>query len=259
MLAGDAGQAVDQDEGAEDHAGALQRAEADHDREHREQQDALHARFVKLARMARQLRRVVGEDHRPGQARVRGAAPQFAVDEIGDSAEQQPDRGDGGGDVAKRQDRDLVAIGKPHHRDDAAEEAAMERHAAFPQFEDRGGMIDEEGQVVEQHVAGAAAEDDAERDPQDEVVDLHQRDRRRSAPQALVLQERARIEPAEHDAADIGQRIPADREWTDLDRDRLEGGKVDQQKGHRAFYVWTRLRRRSTSSGRRVIPLMQAR
>ncbi|MGY4379817.1 hypothetical protein ACVWZ3_007456 [Bradyrhizobium sp. i1.3.6] len=75
----------------------------------------------------------------------------------------------------------------------------------------------------------------AERDPQDEVVDLHQRHRRGAAPQALFLQQRARIEPAEHDAADIGQRIPADRERTDLDRDRLEGGKVDEQKGHQAF------------------------
>ncbi len=73
-----------------------------------------------------------------------------------------------------------------HHRGDAAEKAAVERHAAFPQFENLGRMLDEEGEIVEQHVAGAAAEDDADRDPEDEVVHLHQRDRRRSAPQFLA-------------------------------------------------------------------------
>jgi hypothetical protein len=50
----------------------------------------------------------------------------------------------------------------------------MERHAALPQFKNLGRMLDEERQIVEQHVAGAAAEDDADRDPQDEVVELHQ-------------------------------------------------------------------------------------
>ena len=54
----------------------------------------------------------------------------------------------------------------------AAEEAAVERHAAFPHFDDFGRMLGKVRQVVEQHVAGASAEDDAERHPQDEIVEV---------------------------------------------------------------------------------------
>ena len=42
----------------------------------------------------------------------------------------------------------------------------------FHSCEDLERMRDEMRQVVEQHVAGAAAEDDAERHPEDEVVEV---------------------------------------------------------------------------------------
>ena len=135
-----------------------------------------------------------------------------------------------------------------HHRGDAAEKAAMERHAALPQFEDLGGMLDEERQIVEQHIAGAAAEDDADRDPEDEIVHLQQRDRRRPAPQPLVLDQRAGVDPAQHDAADIGQRIPADRDRPDRDGDRVEHRKGDGEKGIVPAVYDERLRRYSASS-----------
>ena len=54
----------------------------------------------------------------------------------------------------------------------------MKRHAAFPEFENLGRMGDEERQIVEQHIAGASAQDDADGDPQDEIVELQRRDRR---------------------------------------------------------------------------------
>ena len=47
-------------------------------------------------------------------------------------------------------------------------------------------MFEEVRRIVEQHIADAAAEDDAERHPQHEVVEVDGRERRRSAPQALV-------------------------------------------------------------------------
>ena len=56
----------------------------------------------------------------------------------------------------------LLRRAEQHHRGDAAEEAAVERHAALPQFENLGRVLDEERQIVEQHIAGAAAEDDAD-------------------------------------------------------------------------------------------------
>ncbi|MGY4482702.1 hypothetical protein ACVWWR_001893 [Bradyrhizobium sp. LM3.2] len=138
-------------------------------------------RFVKLARMARHV--TPGrKDHGPGQARVGGAAPQLAIDEVRQPHQENPDRRNAAGDVAERQDRDAVLPGEPHHRHDASEEAAMEGHAAFPQFEDGSRMFDEEGQVVKQDITGAATENDAERHPQDEIVDLRQTDRRGAGP-----------------------------------------------------------------------------
>src|SRR5258707_13462135 len=124
----------------------------------------------------------IGKYHGPGHAGVRRPAPQFAVDEIGQPPEKQPDRADRGGDVAQRQDRKVVLPAEQYHRRDAAQEAAMERHAALPQLENLVGMLDEERQIVEQHVAGAAAEDDADLDPKDKVVELRRLDRGGSAP-----------------------------------------------------------------------------
>ena len=104
------------------------------------------------------------------------------------------------------------------------------------------------GRIVEQHIAGAAAEDDADRDPEDEIVDLRQRDRRRPAPQLFALDQRAGIDPAQHDAADIGQRIPADRDRPerDGDRDRIPERRWRGRASCPCGY--TRLRRYSASS-----------
>ncbi len=169
------------DEAAEDQARPLQGAEANHHGQNRKQHDSLDRRLVKLAGMARQ-RSAIGKHHRPGHAGVRRPAPQLAVDEVGEPPEKQPDRADPGGDIAERQDRKIVLAAEQYHRGHAAQKAAMERHAALPQLKNLSGMLDEEREIVEQHVAGAAAEDDADRDPQDEIVELRQRDRRRPAP-----------------------------------------------------------------------------
>src|SRR5436305_11491275 len=93
-------------------------------------------------------------------------------------------------------------------------------------------MLDEKRKVIKQHVAGATAENDAYGDPKDEIVDLRQRHRRRAAPQRLVLDQRARIEPSQHDPADIGQRIPTDRNRPDGDGDGIEYRESDRENGH---------------------------
>src|SRR3569833_3331445 len=108
-------------------------------------------------------------------------------------------------------------------------------------------MVDEKRKIVEQHVAGAAAKDDAEGNPEDEVVELHRRDRRRAAPQFLASDQRARIDPSDHDAADIGQRIPSDRERSDRDGDRIKKKKKknkEKQQTHRHKKRKRTLRRR---------------
>src|SRR3977135_318502 len=86
-------------------------------------------------------------------------------------------------------------------------------------------MLDEIGRVVEQNIADAAAQDDAERHPQDEVIIVGDGERRLSAPQRLRAHDRARIEPAAQDTHDIGERIPADGERPDADEHRVDVGE----------------------------------
>ena len=59
-----------------------------------------------------------------------------------------------------------------HDGEHRAEEAAVERHAALPDREDLGRAGEIGVEIVEQHVADAAAEDDAERHPDDQIVDV---------------------------------------------------------------------------------------
>src|SRR5689334_12084748 len=109
-----------------------------------------------------------GKHHRPGH--VRRPAPQFAIYEIGESPEKKPDRPHRTGHVAEREYGNAAASGEQHHREDAADEPAMEGHAALPDLNDLRGVSEEEREVVEQHVADAPAEHDAERHPEDEIV-----------------------------------------------------------------------------------------
>ena len=81
--------------------------------------------------MARQ-RPTLGKNHRPRH--VGDAAPEFAVDEIGDAAEHQTDRRDGTDDVGHAEEGNLAPARELKFRDDRAEEGAVERHAAGPRF-----------------------------------------------------------------------------------------------------------------------------
>ena len=66
--------------------------------------------------------------------------------------------------------------------DDAADDAAVKRHAAIPKLQNLDRVGGKMREIVEQDVAGAAAEDDAERDPNDEIVEVDHGERRRPAP-----------------------------------------------------------------------------
>ena len=218
----DARDAVAERERADDDAGPLQRAGADQQPQHDQQDQAFEGGLVELARMARQRARA-RKHHGPGH--VGRPAPQLGVDEVGKAPEEQPDRRDRAGEVAERQDRDAAAPREQDDRDHAAEEAAVEGHAALPDLDDLGRVRGEVRRVVEQHVADAAAEDDAERHPDDEVVEVDDGHRRRPAPVALVADQGAGVEPAEQDAENIGERVPADRERADRDQHRIDDGK----------------------------------
>jgi hypothetical protein len=96
-------------------------------------------------------------------------------------------------------------------------------------------MLDEMGGVVEHHVAQPAAEDDAERHPEDKVVVIRDGQRRPSAPQRLRAQDGARIEPAAENSHDIGERVPADGKRPDAQKHRVEAREGDGVQGHRGI------------------------
>ena len=177
-----------------------------------------------------------GKQHRPGH--VGRPPPEFAIDEIGEPAEKQAEGHRRSDHVEQRPQREAARAGEEDHRQRGAEKAAVERHAAVPDLEDLQRVGEVDRQIVEQHIADASAGDDADRRPDDEIVDvggLHRRAGR--APQALIGDQPLGVPPADEDADDIGQRIPADGEGADLDQHRIDGGEGQDEERHRGFRI----------------------
>ncbi len=157
-------------EGADDQARPLQRAGADQQRQHGEQQPGLPAppRRAGSDGAAAARRRET-----PSPRARRPARPHNSpLMKLAMRPRNSPIGADRAGDVAERQDRNAALAREQQHGDHAAGKAAVERHAAVPQLHDLERMRGEVRQIVEQHVADAAAEDDAERHPEDEIVEV---------------------------------------------------------------------------------------
>ena len=155
----------------------------------KEKDDAFEARFIELARMTRQ-RSGAGKNHRPRH--IRWPSPKFRLDEIGDAAKKEPDRNRGGANIDDAQDRYPLALGKKINRNSGPGEAAVKRHAAFPDSEDLGGMGEIKAGIVEKDIAEPAAENDAQRHIDEQIVDVHGVERRGGRPTGLFRPTKAR-------------------------------------------------------------------
>ena len=113
------------------------------------------------------------KDHAPGD--ICGSAPQFRLDEICDAPKKNTDGRDERANVGHREGVDGVALAKQPNANGRASKAAMKRHAAFPNREDAAGIVDEKVEIVEQDVAEPPAEDDAEGDINEEIVEAFRR------------------------------------------------------------------------------------
>ncbi len=231
-------QPIADQEDPEDAAGPGEGAAADGDGEDHEEEEALEGGLVELRRVARAgqqpVRRaglggLAGEDHRPGGGRR--AAPELAVDEVGEAAEEEADRGGGRDGVADAEDGQAVAQREADDAGGDAEKAAVEGHAALPDGKDFRGMGGEVRRLVEEDVAEAPAEDDAEDHPGEQVVGLLRRERRLAAPERRAAGEEDDVAPAEEKAGDVGERIPADGELDAEELDRKER-RVDVREGN---------------------------
>src|SRR5438034_6815783 len=115
----------------------------------------------------------------------------------------------------------------------AAEKAAVKGHAALPELEALQRVCGEIARIVKQHVADAPAQDNAERHPQHEIVIIADGHGYRRGPELLTPDDRARIEPAQEYADDVGERIPADGDRPEANEHRVDCGEGKGVKRHR--------------------------
>ena len=224
-LAHDAGYAIAGAEYAGEQAGAAAAVCEFPDRhDQQSQQHAFEEGLVELAGMARQ--RPAAREHH-GPRHVADAAPQFAVDEVGEAAKEETGRRDDRHQVRQHEGIGLVADRKGQDRHDDAQQAAMERHAASPEGEGGQRVREVEARLVEQDVAQTSAQDDAQRRPQEKVVDLHRRQ-----DLGRLLADTAHHPPTDHEACNIRQGVPADGEGPELDQNRVDLGIGNDERVH---------------------------
>ena len=117
-----------------------------------------------------------------------------------DQVEQAP-----GIDAARSRQKD--------HCQGAAQKTAVERHAAILRARCPGDWRNSAGNR-KQDVADTAAENDAERGVDQQVVDQFRPERRLAVPPKLRIGEQALgVPPAEQDADDIAKPVPMDSQW----------------------------------------------
>ena len=155
-------------------------------------------------------RTAAGEDHPPGE--IGDPPPQFTVDKVADPAQAKTDGCRGHQDITGQKDRQLAAPAKDHRSSNHAEQPAMKAHPALPDgknFQRTGEVL---CRVIEQDVAKAPAEHDAE-DPIKEQVGDTVLGQRQIAQAGQVPDQQ--IGGAETDQ--IHQPVPADSQRSDAE------------------------------------------
>ena len=163
-------------------------------------------------------------------------APQLAVDEVGEPAEEQADRHGGRAGVEHAPGVGADAARKQHDGDDRADQAAVERHAALPH---RGDVQRVAEVVARAHRRGRSrAARPAARRPSCRAGGRRPCRGANGAlslrPQAGLAQQAPDIEPAEQQAGHVGQPVPFDRRSA---RARARRGR-SRGRGWRARLMW---------------------
>ncbi len=178
--------AVAADENADEAAGLIARlGPPERPPEHGEQHNPLQPRFIKLTGVACDIGAGIGKNDRPGN--IGGFAPQFAVHEIGEAAEKQPERHRARDIIMHAQPTELVRAGKQDEANRRANRAAVKRHAAVPQPQDPARRQQHVGRI-EKHIAQPTAKNDAQSRIKHQVIGMAPRHRRtglRNQPQQI--------------------------------------------------------------------------
>ena len=169
-------------------------------------------------------RAATGEDHAPGQ--VCGPPEEFAVDEI---AQPSQTKANGDGDdveVDPAPEVDLVAAGKEPAAHDHREAGPVKAHSSLPGGQNLQGVAQVIGQVVEQDIPQAAADNDRENQDQIEVFKMGGQVPAVVAADLLLDQE-----IAGRKAQDIHQSVPADLQGAHGEDDRVDVREGDHGLG----------------------------
>ncbi len=121
---------------------------------------------------------------------------------------------------------------KQEHGKRRAQNAAVKRHAAIPHRRNGERVGDIIGEIIEEHVADTATKHDAERCPDDEIIERFRcHGRLVVGPQAMASQELLAVPPGEHDADDIAEAVPVHCQRPDAENHRIDIGKASADAG----------------------------
>mmetsp|Transcript_23464 Transcript_23464/g.41241 ORF Transcript_23464/g.41241 Transcript_23464/m.41241 type:complete len:290 (+) Transcript_23464:2124-2993(+) len=230
---GKTGKAVTGKKGAADQPRRFEcRTPPGHPQEQDKQCQPFKRGLIKLGRMAGayvdQIAAGLRSTPRKGDAprQVRGPPPKLGVDKVGNPAQKQAGRHTKGNRVRSAEPVDLVAPRIEPCRHDHAQHAAMKGHAAFPDGQDRGGVLQIFARLVEKDIAETSAQKDTKDDPGQHVFDLGRvHHRRLIGPKPRCLDRHHHQPPPDDNARDIGQRIPAQSQFQPEQRDRENLGR----------------------------------
>ena len=152
----------------------------------------------------------IGEYHRPGHIACRNAAPQFAIDEIGNTPEKEAEGYAGHDIIAHPQEAEPAAPRNISDGRNHPDHAAMKAHAALPQLEQIKG-VGKQLRAVKDRIAQPPASNDTNRAPEKQILGMAQGHGRGGAPQHP-----RQMPIAQHNARQIGQRVIAQGEKAEI-------------------------------------------
>ena len=157
------------------------------------------------------------ELHRPGHRRR--TPIELAVDKVGAASEKEPDRRHDPEIIRQTEPREAMSPRVIHRESDQPDDAAVARHSALPDAQQRERIADRLVKAIEQDVAQASADDDAkECGPHDEIVHLCHR---QSA--VAMLRQPAQQEKSADEREHVRSAVPAQSEvLPDLKNERAE-------------------------------------
>src|SRR5690606_19293200 len=184
-----------------------------------EEKQPLAGELVELRGMPPERIAGLREHHRPGA--LGGSPPELAVDEVAQTPGGKTDGHQGCDEVDHVPEWLAASPAIQPDRQDHAQQAAVEGHPPLPHREDLERMREVVARLVEEDVAEAAADDDAHRPPEQQVLELGRREMRaRGAPGIAQSHPAEEVEGGECD--EVHEAVPAHGERADLERDRVE-------------------------------------